>query len=198
MTGSGWPQQDEAQNIPKRFEEALLSVRHAPRPRSLILDEVPGPKRIAPYSAALTAETVRTVGGTPIGSGRFVILHDPAGQEAWDSDFRMVVMARARMDNEMRHDPALGGAAWSWLTESLESTGAGYHALVGTVTQVLSESFGGLELSDACGHAEIRASWSPTTADLGPHLTSWYELILMASGQAPAEVRPFSLAGVNR
>lgn len=197
MTGSGRPPQDGAPGIPKRFEEALLSVREAPRPRSLVLDETPGPKRMAPFTAALTAETTRCAAGAPVGSGRFVILHDPAGQEAWDSDFRLVVMARARLDNEVHHDPALGAAAWSWLTDSLQDTGAGYHALVGTVTRVVSETFGGLELSDTCGHAEIRASWSPTTADLGPHLTAWYELILMASGHEPASVRPLSLAGVQ-
>ncbi len=160
-----------------------------------MLEEVPAPSRMAPYAAALTAETVHTVGGTPVGSGRFVILHDPAGQESWDSDFRMVVMVRARLDDEVHVDPLLGTAAWSWLTDSLDDAGAGYHALVGTVTRVLSETFGGLELSDACGHAEIRASWSPATADLSPHLTAWYELILMASGHEPALVRPLSLAG---
>ncbi|MBO3725357.1 DUF3000 domain-containing protein [Actinomyces bowdenii] len=198
MTGSRRPQDDEAQGIPGRFKEALLSVRATPRPRGLLLEEVPGPARMAPYTAALTAETVRHAGGSPVGSGRFVILHDPAGQEAWNSDFRMVAMVRSQLDDEVQDDPALGQAAWSWLTDCLDDAGAGYHDLVGTVTRVLSETFGGLRISDSCGHAEIRASWSPTTADLGPHLTAWYELVLMASGHEPAPVRPFSLAGVRR
>ena len=132
-------------------------MRHASRPRGLVLDEVPAPRRLAPYAAALSAETVETHSDAPIASGRFVVLHDPAGQEAWDGDFRLVVMARSRLDEEVGTDPLLGSAAWSWLTDALDGAGAGYRALVGTVTRVLSETFGGLELNDACAHAEIRA-----------------------------------------
>ena len=75
---------------------------------------------------------------------------------------------------------------------------AGYRALVGTVTKVLSETFGGLTLTDSCAHAEIRASWSPTTPQLGPHLTAWHELLLVASGHEPAAVHPLTLAGAGR
>ena len=48
------------------------------------MEEVPAPKKLAPYSAALSAETVETVGATPVATGRFVVLHDPNGQDAWD------------------------------------------------------------------------------------------------------------------
>ncbi|WP_243118205.1 DUF3000 domain-containing protein [Actinomyces wuliandei] len=198
MTGSGRTRQGWAGSFPPRFEEALHSVRDTPRPRGLVLEEVPGPGRMAPFTAALTAETVQTINEVPVGSGRFVILYDPSGQRTWQSDFRMVAMVRARLDEDLHADPLLSSAAWSWLTDSLADARADYHALVGTVTRVLSETFGELDLSDACGHAEIRASWSPNTPDLGPHLTAWYELILMASGHEPALVRPLSLAGTPR
>ena len=184
--------------VPDRFAEALLSMRHASRPRGLVLDEVPAPRKLAPYSAALSAETVESCSGAPIASGRFVVLHDPVGQEAWDGDFRLVVMARSRLDEEVGTDPLLGSAAWSWLTDALDGAGAGYHALVGTVTRVLSETFGGLELSDSCAHAEIRASWSPTTPDLTPHLEAWYELIHVAAGHEPEIATPIELASVVR
>ena len=173
------------ESIPERFEQALLSLRHAPRARGLIIDEVPAPRRMAPYAAALSAETTLTVDGVPEATGRLVVLHDPSGQEAWGGDFRLVVMARARLDDELGTDPLLGSAVWSWLADALDSAGAGYRALVGTVTRVLSETFGGLELTDACAHAEIRASWSPATTDLAPHLRAWYELIHLAAGQEP-------------
>ena len=176
-------QTDDA--IPERFEEALLSLRRAARPRGLVLDEVPAPRRLAPFAAALAAQTEDTQAGTPVASGRFVVLHDPDGQEAWGGDFRIVVMARARVDAEVGTDPALGAAAWSWLAEALDHQGAGHRALVGTVTRVLSETFGSLELTDTCGHAEIRASWSPVSPDLEPHLTAWYELIHVAAGHEP-------------
>lgn len=131
-------------------------------------------------------------------SGRFVVLHDPDGQTAWDGDFRLVVMARARIDTEIGTDPLLGAAAWSWLAEALDHQGAGHRALVGTVTRVLSETFGGLELNDACAHAEIRASWSPVSPDLGPHLAAWYELIHVAAGHEPEQAASLSLMGRAR
>ncbi|BDH76934.1 hypothetical protein ATCC27039_10600 [Actinomyces naeslundii] len=162
------------------------------------MEEVPAPKKLAPYSAALSAETIETMGATPIATGRFVVLHDPNGQDAWDGDFRIVVQARARIDEEVGMDPVFESAAWSWLTDGLNDSRAGYRALVGTVTKVLSETFGGLTLTDSCAHAEIRASWSPTTAHLGPHLTAWHELLLVASGHEPAAVHPLTLAGVAR
>ncbi|WP_430383778.1 DUF3000 domain-containing protein [Actinomyces oris] len=198
VTVNGRPRQNEAGGIPERFEEALLSLRDAPRPRGLLMEEVPAPKKLAPYSAALSAETIETVGTTPVATGRFVVLHAPDGQEAWNGDFRIVVQVRARIDDEIGMDPVFESAAWSWLTDGLEDSRAGYHALVGTVTRVLSETFGGLTLTDSCAHAEIRASWSPTTPQLGPHLTAWHELLLVASGHEPAAVHPLTLAGAGR
>lgn len=185
-------------DIPERFEAALQSMKDLARPKGLILDEVPAPRRLAPYTAALTAETTRSESGTPLATGRLVVLHDPAGQEAWDGDFRLVVMARARLDQEIGTDPLLGTAAWSWLTEALQDAGAGHRALVGTVTRVASETFGGLELTDACAHAEIRASWTPTTPDLGPHLSAWYQLIHMSAGHEPVGATLVGLAGAGR
>ncbi|MDU0349038.1 DUF3000 domain-containing protein [Actinomyces sp. MRS3W] len=187
-----------ASPMPERFHTALLSLRSAARPRGLLLEEAPAPARLAPYAAALTAETVETESGTPLSSGRFVVLHDPAGQAAWDGDFRLVVMVRARVDEEIGTDPLLGSAAWSWLTDALDHAGAGRHALVGTVTRVLSDTFGGLELTDASAHVEIRASWTPTTPDLEPHLRAWYELIHLTAGHEPESAVPLGLAGAAR
>mgnify|MGYP002740321938 CR=1 FL=1 len=162
------------------------------------MEEVPAPKKLAPYSAALSAETIETMGATPIATGRFVVLHDPNGQDAWDGDFRIVVQARARIDEEVGMDPVFESAAWSWLTDGLNDSRAGYRALVGTVTKVLSETFGGLTLTDSCAHAEIRASWSPTTPDLTPHLVAWYELLHVAAGNEPHLAVPLTLAGSRR
>ncbi|WP_103062809.1 DUF3000 domain-containing protein [Actinomyces qiguomingii] len=183
---------------PERFRTALESLRATSRPRGLILKEVPAPARLAPYAAALTAQTVETHAGTPVSSGRFVVLHDPDTQPAWDGDFRLVVMVRSRVDEEIGADPLLGRAAWSWLTDALDHCGAGRHALVGTVTRVLSDTFGGLELTDACAHVEIRSSWSPTTPDLGPHLRAWYELMHLTAGHEPESAVPLALAGAAR
>ncbi|PYG02055.1 Protein of unknown function [Georgenia satyanarayanai] len=172
--------------VPPAFEEALLSLRgHRQRPE-VRLEEVPAPTRIAPYGLALTAEVNPTAEPeTLLGSGRFVVLHDPEGQSAWNGTFRIVVMARARLEDELGADPLLGEVGWAWLTDALASAGAGYHSLSGTVTRVLSESFGGLVLRDQSVEIEVRASWSPNTTDLGPHLMAWTQLASSASGLEP-------------
>ena len=45
--------------------------------------------------------------GEELGSGRFVLLHDPAGNTAWQGTFRCVTFARADVDPEMVTDPLL-------------------------------------------------------------------------------------------
>lgn len=172
--------------VPPDFEAALLSLRgHRQRPE-LRLEEVPAPTRIAPFALALTAEVNPTTDPeSMLGSGRFVVLHDPAGQSAWNGSFRIIVMARAQLEDELGADPLLGEVGWAWLTDALATAGAGYHSLSGTVTRVLSESFGGLALRDREVEIEVRASWSPNTTDLGPHLTAWTELASSAAGLEP-------------
>lgn len=187
------PPPSSACDLPQRFRAALESLRQAPQPRGLSAQELPGPRRLAPFSAALSAHTLD--GEPPLASGRLVILHDPAGQGAWDGDFRLVAQVTARMEEEVAADPALSQAAWSWLTESLDSAGAGYHHLVGTVTTVQSETFGGLELTDSCAHAEVRASWTPASPDLGPHLAAWYALVHVAAGHDPLAATALTVAG---
>nr|WP_111837094.1 DUF3000 domain-containing protein [Actinomyces bovis] len=190
------PQETNATDAaaPERFREVLLSLRHAPLPRQMVVEEVPAPSRIAPFTAAISAATELESDGQAVASGRFVVLHDPAGQSAWDGDLRLVIQVRTRIEDAMVSDEALGRAAWSWLVESLEQAGVGYRALVGTVTRVVSETFGGLELSDTSAQAEIRASWSPTTTDLGPHLTAWYTTIHLSAGNSPELALPLTAA----
>lgn len=172
--------------IPPDFEEALLSLRgHRQRPE-IRLEEVPAPTRIAPYALALTAEVNAGVDPeTMLGNGRFVVLHDPDGQPAWDGTFRVVVMARATLEDELGGDPMLGEVGWTWLVDALADCGVGYHSLSGTVTRVLSESFGGISLEDRDVELEIRASWSPNTTDLGPHLAAWVALLGSTTGLEP-------------
>lgn len=171
---------------PAEFEAALLSLRgHRMRPE-LKLEEVPPPTRIAPYALALTGEVNPSTDPDDfLGSGRFVVLYDPEGQDAWNGNFRVIVMARARLEDELGADALLGEVAWSWLTDGLEAEEAGYHSLSGTVTRVLSETFGGLELRDGEVEIEIRASWTPDSPDLAPHLRAWALLACQAAGLPP-------------
>ncbi len=180
------PDGADAPATPPDFEAALLSLRgHRLRPE-LHLEEVPAPTRIAPYALALTGEVNRTRDPDDLlGSGRFVVLYDPDGQDAWNGEFRAIIMGRARMEPEVAQDPLLGEVGWAWLTDALAQCDAEYHSLSGTVTRVLSETFGGLELRGGEVEIEVRASWTPGTTDLGPHLRAWALLLSQVSGLPP-------------
>lgn len=172
--------------IPPDFKAALLSLRgHQLRPEFL-LQEVPAPAKIAPYAAALTGDVTHPEDSDSfIGSGRFVILYDPAGQAAWEGTMRIIVLSKAQLEPEMGEDPFLGEVGWAWLTDALQEEQAAYHALSGTVTRALSETFGGLELHYGNVHIEIRASWTPKSTDLAPHLRAWALTTCQAAGLPP-------------
>jgi hypothetical protein len=146
-------------------------------------EEMPAPQRIAPYAAALTADV--TVDGTDLGTGRIILLHDPAGNDAWDGTYRCVAYARAEIDLDLVTDPMLAAVGWSWLTEALDAHGAAYTAASGTVTRVATESFGGMADEPASAHIEIRASWTPTGPTVAPHVEAWGELLCTAAGLPP-------------
>lgn len=172
--------------MPADFEAALLSLRGHQLRTELSLTEVPAPTRIAPYAAALTGDVTATDDSESfIGSGRFVILYDPAGQPAWDGTMRIIVMARAELEPELGSDPLLGEVGWAWLTDALAEEQAEYHALSGTVTRALSETFGGLELRGGSVDIEIRASWTPDSTDLSTHLRAWALMTCQAAGLPP-------------
>ncbi|MDM7853519.1 DUF3000 domain-containing protein [Cellulomonas alba] len=174
--------------VPVDFLDALRSLRRVTVRPEVVLDEVPGPSRIAPYTAALTAEVRtarRSVSASELASGRFVVLYDPAGQEAWDGCFRLVTLVRATLEHEVGEDPLLAEVAWSWFGDALASVGLDAHAAGGTVTRVLSQSFGALERRAEQTELEIRASWTASDSDLGDHLRAWATLLCTAAGLEP-------------
>ena len=104
----------------------------------IILEEVPAPQKLAAYSFAFTADISNGALGDSedeVASGRFVILHEPGGQDTWEGDFRCVTFMRADVDSEMQEDPLLPEVGWNWLLDSLNATGAIYNAPSGTVTR---------------------------------------------------------------
>ncbi|QAY62829.1 DUF3000 domain-containing protein [Xylanimonas allomyrinae] len=173
----------EQREIPARFAAALTSLRR-PRLRPEVhLHEVPGPGRVAPWTAALEGDV--TVNGLELATGRFVLLHDPAGQETWRGDFRVVTLVRATLEPEMAADPLLAEVAWSWVTEAVEAADVDVVAIGGTVTRVLSSSFGALAGTPDAVDLELRASWTPTDTALGAHLHLWADLMATAGGLPP-------------
>ena len=176
--------------FPEEFRVAVAQLRAARLRPEVFSEEMPAPQRIAPYASALSADV--TIDGDDVGTGRIVLLHDPAGNDAWEGTFRCVSYARAEIDPEMANDPLLAEVGWSWLSEALAAHGAAYVAPSGTVTKVSSESFGGMADEEPSAQLEIRASWTPvadrTTGlplDLGPHAEAWGELLCTASGLPP-------------
>lgn len=171
---------------PEAFRAAVELMRAVPVRSELLIEEMPAPQRIAPFSFALSADV--TVDGEDVGGGRLVLLHDPHGNEAWEGDFRCVAYVRADIEPETAADQMLAGVGWSWLTEALDAEEASYRAVSGTVTVVSSESFGGLESEGAGAQIEVRASWTPTgdpSADLGAHTRAWTQLLCTAAGLPP-------------
>ena len=185
---------------PPEFQDAVATM-HAARLRPEIrCEEMPAPQRIAPYATALTADV--TVEDTDLGTGRIILLHDPAGNDAWDGTFRCVAYARAEVDLEQAVDPMLGAVGWSWLVEALQAHQARYAAISGTVTRVSTESFGGMAEEGGTAQIEVRASWTPLPAtaeelvgpdpaplDLAPHVEAWAEMLCTAVGLPPVPDR---------
>ena len=119
---------------------AFRAGRDAQVDRNLCFEDVPAPRRLAPYATAMAATVQR--GGTDVAWGRLVLLFDPDGQDGWDGVFRLVAYVRAEIEPEMAADPLLGEVGWSWLCEALDAHVPGYAVPSGTVTRVITEGFG--------------------------------------------------------
>lgn len=171
---------------PREFIKALESLRLAQVPPSVTVEEVEAPRGVSQYSAAIDSRTLLMANGESVGTGSFVILYDQEQISLWGSPFRLVAGVRAQIDEEASTDPYLGQITWARLPEELDRAGAGYSNVSGTVTRTLSESFGGIELTRAKAHVELRCSWSPTSEDLAPHMVAWLHLVSQMAG-----IRPF-------
>jgi hypothetical protein len=185
----------EPASPPSVFARAVeglhAAVHEAERIGVLELHEVPAPRRLAPHAVAFAAEVTKD--DDEVATGRFVVLHDPAGQDGWRGDTRVVAFVSAEVDAEMASDPALAEVGWSWLRDSLDQRGAQHTAAGGTVTRTASLTFGLVEDPTESNEVEVRASWSPLpendgSLDLGVHLLAWCDLLCMTAGLPPLGV----------
>lgn len=186
------------------FEEIVALLREF-TPRSEIeLEEVPAPQKLAEFSFAFTADVSNGLLGDAedeLASGRFVILHEPGGQDTWEGEYRCVTFMRASVDTEMQEDPLLPEVGWNWLLDSLQEADALYSAPSGTVTRVSSASFGKLSSRHDESEIEIRASWSPiltTPQELLAHVQAWCNFISEVAGLQPLEEGVASLSAARR
>ncbi len=184
--------------------------------RGLSFEDVPAPKRLAPYATAIAAAVQRD--GADVAWGRLVLLYDPDGQEGWDGEFRLVAYVRAEVEPEIAADPLLGEVGWSWLSEALDGHVPGYAQPSGTVTRVITEGFGAKRDELPLTGFELRASWSPTAPggpvsraarkragrtaraggpgqsdldvlDLPAHIAAWCDCLSAAAGLEPPGTR---------
>ncbi len=173
---------------PAVFQAAVEGMRSAVLRPELFCEEMPAPQRIAPFAAALSADV--TVDDLELGTGRIILLHDPAGNDAWEGTFRCVAYVRADIEPEAVSEEMLADVGWSWLTEALDAHGASYGSPSGTVTVVATTSFGAMADEGRTAQVEIRASWTPLTDLMGaldsiPHVEAWGELMCTAAGLEP-------------
>jgi len=169
-------------DAPEEFVLAVERLRAVRLRPEVVVEEVPAPQRIAPHAVALSADVV--VDDEELATGRFVLLHDPAGQEAWEGAYRAVTFVRAALESDLGGDPLVGEIGWTWLQESLEAGGVTYTAAGCTVTRVVSESYGTLADRPPSVELEIRASWTPTD-DVADHLVAWSTLLCTVGGLPP-------------
>ncbi|SCK49131.1 DUF3000 domain-containing protein [Streptomyces sp. WMMB 322] len=192
--GSGDPG-NGGDGAPLPFQRAVEALKTAHTRPEVQLSPLPAPKRLAPYSCALSAAVMDPEDeSAELADGRFVLLHDPAGQESWQGTFRVVTLARTELEPEMAGDPLLPDVTWSWLTGALEAQSAAYSDSSGTVTRSGSSYFGGLDERPPQTELEIRASWTPrpdeaaapdALPDMAVHLTAWSELLCQCAGLPP-------------
>ncbi len=171
--------------LPAEFSRGLGELRRLQYRVEFIVREAPAPTRLAPFGFAQTVDV--DLNGTLAGSGRLVILHDPAGQPSWEGNTRAIAYVDADVDLEVAADPMLPEVGWSWLIEALDEARADSCALGGTVTQEASRSFGVMDDRLPEGRLQVRASWTPSDpGDLVPHARAWALLMASACGLAPA------------
>lgn len=152
----------------------------------LSVSEIAAPAGLAPDSLALRGDVRPEAEGeeSEYGTGRLVLLHDPGEPAQWNGPWRIVCFAQAPLEPDIGVDPMLADVAWAWLTDALESRGAGFHSASGTATKTLSKGFGSLAAEGDGAQIELRASWSPE-GEIAPHVEAWAELVCMLAGLPP-------------
>jgi Protein of unknown function (DUF3000) len=171
---------------PVTFSRAVEEVRAVRARPEITLEEVPPPQRLAPFAYAMSGTVLRH--GDEVATGRLILLHAPAGHEAWDGTMRLVTYVTAELEPDLAADPLLPAVGWSWLTDALEGQKAAYTAIGGTVTQTLSTRFGELAGPPTAADIEIRASWTPLDDELRVHVEAWCELLASTAGLPPPGV----------
>ena len=146
----------------------------------------PSPQRLAPYAFTLLADLSDDESDLNA-SGRFVLLHDPAGHPGWQGSWRVVSYLRAEVDEQMAADPLLPEVAWTWMQEAWQSFGVTAGEPSGTVTCTQSRPFGHIDDRSVSADVEIRCSLTPGTdaaglIDVLSNVKAWLSVMSTAAG----------------
>ena len=171
---------------PEQFRQAVAALKLLKPRAEIALTEVTGPKKLAPWSYAISAEADGPAG--ELASGRLILLHDPDNEQAWGGALRVVVYVQAELDAEFTDDPLLPAVTWSWLTDALAESGAHWVALGGTVTRTSSARFGDIAGPTRTDDVQLRASWTAQDTALAAHGEAFCTLLSSTVGLPPAGV----------
>jgi Protein of unknown function (DUF3000) len=183
---------------PAAFRAVLDSLATVHARSEIVLEPIPAPQRLAPFAHALSAVAYEPDGEdeVEVASGRFIVLFDPDGHQAWNGTTRCVGYVSAGTDEQLVDDAMFSEVAWSWLTDALAEHQAGHHAVGGTVTRTASTRFGDLAGPEHSVEVEIRASWTAeNNAELDRHLSAFLEVLGNAAGLPPPGVRLLGPSG---
>ncbi len=179
---------------PARFRSAVDAMNAATVRPEIEVGPIRPPQRLAPYSYALGAEVLHDeTDRVPEQSegdafGRLILLYDPDGDEAWHGTTRLVSYIQADVDESLAADSLLPEVAWSWLVDALAAHGEPLTALGGTVTATTSVRFGDIAGPGRAHQLELRASWTPQSDMLTPHVEAFCDVLAYAAGLPPAGV----------
>ena len=171
------------------FARLVEAARAAVDVPGVQVRESPAPRRVAPLSAGLSG-TARARDAS--GSGRLVLLHDPAGVESWQGDTRAVVEVRAPVDTQTAADGLLAPVAWSWLVDAVASHVGEPVALAGAVTTETTTRFGAADPAAAAAaepEVQVRGSWTCHLEQVPDSARAWADLLARLAGLPPPGVR---------
>lgn len=189
---------------PAPFRSAIEAMHRAVVHPSIELGPIRPPQRLAPFSYAMGAEVQHSASediaeqSDGDAFGRLILLYDPDGDEAWNGTMRLVAYIQADVDESLASDPMLPEVAWSWLVDALEGRSESLNALGGTVTSTSSVRYGDISGPPRAHQLELRASWTPTTGELAPHVEAFCEVLAYAAGLPPAGITELHTHGSNR
>ena len=166
------------------FVSTSQTLKFAAMRDELVIEQIPSPQNLASSSIAFSANIQDDSAGVhgDMGTGRFILMHEPQDQEQWGGRFRIVCFAKSPLETDLGSDDMISDVSWDWLTEALARHGADYSNAAGTATRIISSGFGSLAGQSDHAELEMRASWSPVGGDISRHFEAWQDLVCIMSG----------------